>query len=351
MTVQVQDQKLKDIRSLTLDELTLEMEQLNEKKFRSKQIYKWVQGGVSSFEEMTNLSKELRTKLETHYYLDNVAIVKKVKSADGTAKYLLMMKDGNLVEAVLMKYTYGYSICISTQVGCRMGCTFCASTLDGMVRNLTAGEMLGEIMVVQQDCGDRIGRVVLMGSGEPLDNYDEVLKFLKLVNHDDGLNISHRHITLSTCGIVPNLYKLADERLQITLAVSLHSATNSDRSALMPVNRSYPIEELIKASHYYADVTGRRVTFEYALIQGENDGPERANALAKLLRGGLFHVNLIPVNAVKERGYQPTEESSIRKFKDVLEKNGIETTIRRELGSDINAACGQLRKGHLDEEV
>lgn len=341
----------KDIRSLTLEELTLEMELLGEKKFRSKQIYKWVQSGVSDFEEMTNLSKDLRVKLENTYDLKNVAIVKKAKSADGTSKYLLKMRDGNLVEAVLMKYTYGYSICISTQVGCRMGCTFCASTLDGVVRNLTAGEMLGEIMVVQQDCGDRIGRVVLMGSGEPLDNYDEVVKFLRLVNHDEGLNISHRHITLSTCGIVPNLLRLADEKMQITLAVSLHASNNDRRSSLMPVNRSYPIEKLISACHYYADVTGRRVTFEYALIQGENDGADQALALAKLLKGGLFHVNLIPVNAVQERGYRPTEESAIRKFKDVLEKNGVETTIRRELGSDINAACGQLRKGHLDEET
>lgn len=337
------------LRGLELHEIEAWLKEKGEKAFRAKQIFGWVQKGISSVEEMTNISKDLRASIEEAFIIDNVRIEKSLKSKDKTQKYLLSMHDGEIIEAVLMRYKHGNSICVSTQVGCRMGCSFCASTLDGMTRNLDAGEILGQIMVIQNDIGERISNVVLMGSGEPLDNYDQVLKFLRLVNHKDGLNISMRHITLSTCGLVKEIRMLAQEKLQVTLAISLHAIDDDKRSSLMPVNRKYNIDELLDACRTYTEVTGRRITFEYALIQGQNDGPEEARRLAKRLKGLLCHVNLIPINPVKERGYKASSGGSIQKFQKILQEGGIETTVRRELGSDINAACGQLRKAHLSE--
>jgi len=337
------------IRGLELEGLKVWLKENGEKPFRAKQIFGWVQKGVATYDEMSNISKDLRAKMDEAFILDNVKIEKRLDSKkDGTRKYLLSMADGEIIEAVLMRYKHGNSICVSTQVGCRMGCSFCASTLDGMTRNLEAAEILGQVMTVQNDFGERISNIVLMGSGEPLDNFSEVLKFLRLVNNDEGLNISMRHITLSTCGMVDEIIALADEKLQLTLAISLHSVDDEKRSELMPVNRKYDIDELLSACRYYIKQTGRRITFEYALIKDENDQVEEARKLAKKLRGMLCHVNLIPINPVKERGYKASANSNISKFQKILNDAGVETTIRRELGSDINAACGQLRKQHLD---
>ncbi len=338
----------KQLRSLTLDEVKDWLKDTGEKPFRAGQIFKWVQKGVSSFDEMSNVSKALREKMAESFLLDNVKIVKHLDSKDKTRKYLLSMHDGEVIEAVLMRYKHGNSICVSTQVGCRMGCTFCASTLGGMTRNLEAGEILGQIFAVQNDIGERISNIVLMGSGEPLDNYEEVLKFLRLVNHEDGLNISMRHITLSTCGIVDKIKQLAEQKLQITLAISLHAISDEKRNTLMPINRKYNLDSLLEACRYYTKMTGRRITFEYALIEGENDHSAEAKALSKKLRGMLCHVNLIPINPVKERGYKASSSKRIVTFQKILKNAGIETTIRRELGSDINAACGQLRAQHLE---
>lgn len=339
-----------ELRGQTVEALERLCQEIQVPKFRAKQIFKWVNKGIRTFEEMTDLPKDLRSILESHAYIGSGEIVKILSSqTDGTQKYLFQLRDGNVIESVLMRYKHGNSVCVSTQVGCQMGCTFCASTIGGMVRDLTAGEILGQILDIQNHIEDRISNIVLMGSGEPLDNFDEVVKFIEVVNHKDGLNISQRHITLSTCGIVPKIYALADLKLQITLAISLHSADNEERSELMPVNRSYPIEKLLEACDYYAEKTGRRITYEYALILGKNDTPEMAKALAKRLKGKLCHVNLIPINDVKERGYKASDNSSIEGFKNILKLSGIETTVRRELGSDINAACGQLRKSHMDE--
>lgn len=341
----------KQLRSLELDDLKAWLSEQGEKPFRAKQIFEWVQKGITSIDEMTNISKALRAKMEEAFVLDNVKVVKYLDSKDKTRKYLLSMNDGEIIEAVLMRYKHGNSICVSTQVGCRMGCTFCASTLGGMTRNLEAGEILGQIMTIQNDIGERISNVVLMGSGEPLDNYDEVVKFLRLVNHPQGLNISMRHITLSTCGLVEEINRLAEEKLQITLAISLHAVNDDKRSSLMPINRKYDLNALLKACRHYTDMTGRRITFEYALIEGENDHEEEARQLAKKLRGMLCHVNLIPINPVEERGYKASSNKNITRFQKILKDSGVETTIRRELGSDINAACGQLRAQHLEEEA
>ena len=339
-----------ELRGQSIESLEGLCQKVGIPKFRAKQIFKWVNKGVKNFEEMTDLSKDLRKTLEEYAYVYSGEILQVLESeSDGTRKYLFKLRDGNVIESVLMRYKHGNSVCVSTQVGCKMGCTFCASTLGGMVRDLTAGEILGQILDIQNHIGDRVSNVVLMGSGEPLDNFDEVVKFIEIVNHKEGLNISQRHMTLSTCGIVPQIYALADLKLQITLAISLHSAENEERSELMPVNRSYPIEKLLEACDYYTEKTGRRITYEYALILGKNDKEERARALAKRLRGKLCHVNLIPINDVKERNYKASDNGSIERFKNILKQSGIETTVRRELGSDINAACGQLRKSHMDE--
>ncbi|MEE1013210.1 MAG: 23S rRNA (adenine(2503)-C(2))-methyltransferase RlmN [Clostridia bacterium] len=336
---------MKNLKNYTYEELErLVKEELGEPRFRAKQIFTWLYRGVTSFDQMTDLSKPLREKLKEGYDLGNLTIAEKyVSSIDETRRYLLQLKDGNFIESVLMKYHHGYSICISSQVGCAMGCAFCASTRGGKVRSLTAGEIIGQVLTVQTDLGERISNIVMMGIGEPLDNYEEVRRFLQTVNHPAGLNIGHRHISLSTCGLVPRIRELAEENLQITLSISLHAVNNEKRSQIMPVNRRYPIEELLDACRYYIEKTNRRISFEYTLIQGVNDTPEEARQLLKLLRGMLCHVNLIPVNPVKETGFQQGSRKSIEQFQRILEQGGIAATIRREMGSDIRAACGQLR--------
>lgn len=336
---------MKNLKDYTYEELELLVkEELEEPKFRAKQIFTWLYRGVTSFDELTDLSKSLREKLKAGYSLGNLTIAEKyISSIDETRRYLLQLDDGNCIESVLMKYHHGYTVCISSQVGCAMGCAFCASTRGGKVRNLSAGEIIGQVMTVQQDLGERISNIVMMGIGEPLDNYDEVSKFLEIVNHPQGLCIGHRHISLSTCGLVPKIKELADKNLQITLSVSLHAATDEKRSQIMPVNRKYPICELLDACRYYIEKTNRRISFEYTLIQGVNDTPEEADRLLKLLKGILCHVNLIPVNPVKETGFKQGSRQSIEAFRAILERGGIAATIRREMGSDIRAACGQLR--------
>lgn len=343
----------RDLRSFTLEKLTEEMKSLGEKPFRAKQIYGWLhQKHVTSFAEMTNISKDLRKKLEENYTLKNLKIVEKlVSKEDNTSKYLFDIGDNIVIESVLMKYSYGNAVCISSQAGCRMGCTFCASTIGGLERDLLPGEMAGQIYEIQRDTGERVSNVVIMGSGEPLDNYDNVMDFLEIIHSKEGNNLSHRHITLSTCGIVDKIYKLAEEKLQITLAISLHAPNNEIRQNTMPVARKYDYDSLIKAAKYYADTTKRRVTFEYALIKGVNDGEDNARELASRLKGLMCHVNLIPVNDVKENNYVRSTEENIRSFAETLQRLGIETTIRRKLGSDINAACGQLRKSYKEKKV
>lgn len=340
----------RDLRSLTLEELSMVLESAKFPKFRAKQIYDWVYKGAYQWDAFKNLPKDLKAYLEETFILDNCKIIKVSTSKDGTIKSLCELFDGEVVESVFMTYKHGYSACLSTQVGCKMGCTFCASTLRGVKRNLTAGEMLGQIYALQNFSQKRITNVVLMGSGEPLDNYDETIKFLKLATDENGLNLSVRNITLSTCGLADQVKKLAHEGFQITLAISLHSPYNEERSKIMPVNRKFDIQALMDAVDYYIKVTGRRVTFEYALINGVNDKDEDANALGRLLKGKLVHVNLIPINSVEERAYRPSAENQIQKFKHILsEKFKVTTTVRRELGSDINAACGQLRNEHMEK--
>lgn len=343
----------RDLRSFTLEKLTEEMKSLGEKPFRAKQIYGWLhQKQVTSFDEMTNISKDLRKKLEENYTLKTLKIVEKlVSKEDNTSKYLFDIGDNIVIESVLMKYSYGNAVCISSQAGCRMGCTFCASTIGGLERDLLPGEMAGQIYEIQRATGERVSNVVIMGSGEPLDNYDNVMDFLEIIHSKEGNNLSHRHITLSTCGIVDKIYKLAEEKLQITLAISLHAPNNEIRQNTMPVARKYDYDSLIKAAKYYADTTKRRVTFEYALIKGVNDGEDNARELASRLKGLMCHVNLIPVNDVKENNYVRSTEENIRSFAETLQRFGIETTVRRKLGSDINAACGQLRKSYKEKKV
>ena len=336
----------RDLRSMDLEEMTALCQELGEPKFRAGQLFDWVhQKGAASFQEMTNLSKALRQKLEETCTLTTLAIVRRLESKlDETVKYLYRLPDGESVETVLMKYEYGYSLCVSCQVGCKMGCAFCASTKAGFVRNLTPGEMLEQVYRTQADRGVKVGHLVLMGIGEPLDNYDTVLKFLALLHHPKGQNLSMRNISLSTCGLVPRIKQLAQEKLGLTLSVSLHAADNETRSRIMPVNLRYPIEELLTACKEYTQLTSRRISFEYALIAGENDSPEQAKKLAKLLKGQLCHVNLIPVNYVKEAGFQPALPGRVRQFQSLLMEHGINATVRRTLGSDIAAACGQLRR-------
>lgn len=335
----------KNLKSYTYNELeALVRNELGEPSFRAKQIFEWLYRGVDSFDEMSNLSKSLRERLNAAYIAGNLKIEQKfVSRIDETRRYLLKLEDGNYIESVLMKYHHGYTICVSSQVGCAMGCRFCASTRNGKARNLSAGEIIGQVMTVQKDLGERISNIVMMGIGEPLDNYDEVLKFLEIVNHPSGLNIGHRHITLSTCGLVPKIKDLADRQLQITLSVSLHAADDETRSEIMPVNRRYSISQLMEACRYYIKKTNRRISFEYTLISGVNDNSAEAEKLLKLLHGMLCHVNLIPVNPVKETGFKQGSRAKIEKFQRILESGGISATIRREMGADISAACGQLR--------
>ncbi len=341
-----------DLKSMSLEELQMFMGSIGEAKFRAKQIFEWIhKKQAEDFEEMTNISKNLREKLSNEAKISFAKIVEKhVSKQDNTTKYLFALENDNIIESVLMRYSYGNAVCISTQVGCRMGCTFCASTLDGVERNLTAGEMLSQIYEIQKDTGERVSSVVLMGSGEPLDNYDNVLKFIRLLNDKDGLNIGQRHITLSTCGLIEKMYRLADEGLQITLAVSLHAPNDEIRNRIMPISRKNNMEKLLEACKYYSDTTKRRITFEYAMIHGVNDSIECARELSEKLRNMLCHVNLIPVNDVKERNYKKSSGETVEKFAEFLNSKGIETTVRRKLGSDINAACGQLRKGYLERK-
>lgn len=336
---------LRDIRSMYENELEEYMKELCQPRFRAGQIYKWLHEGVNSFDEMTNIPKDLREKLVQTCYLSQAAIEKKLISAyDDTRKYLLRLHDGEFVESVLMKYHHGYTSCISTQVGCKMGCTFCATGKSGFSRDLTASEMLSQLMTEQKDNGIRISNVVLMGMGEPLDNFDNVIRFLRLVSSEHGMNIGMRHISLSTCGIVPRIYELAEMKLQLTLSVSLHAPNDEIRSRTMPVNRKYGIEELLRACRYYSDMTGRRISFEYAMISGVNDSDDCARELGRRLSGITAHVNLIPVNSVSGTGYKKSAVPRQRAFIEILSKSGITATVRRTLGSDINASCGQLRR-------
>ena len=341
-----------DIKSLNLKELTEYMEQLGEKGFRAKQIYQWMHvKQVSSFEEMTNISKGLIEKLKENCSLVNLEQeAVQISQIDGTRKYLFRLSDGNVIESVLMRYKHGNSVCISSQVGCRMGCRFCASTLDGLVRGLTASEMLDQIYHISRDTGERVSNVVVMGTGEPMDNFDNLLKFIELLTDANGMNISQRNLTVSTCGIVPRMKELADKKLQITLALSLHASTQEKRKELMPIANKYEIHEVIDACKYYFEQTGRRITFEYSLVGGVNDTEEDVRNLCRLVKGINCHINLIPVNPIKERDYvQPTAQVTAE-FKNKLEKNGINVTIRREMGRDIDGACGQLRKRYMGEK-
>lgn len=342
-----------DIKSFDLEELTEYIEDLGEKKFRAKQIYKWLhQDFVTGFDEMTNIPKDLRDRLKEDACIYVVKPVKvMVSEFDGTRKYLYELNDGNTIESVLMKYHHGNSVCISTQVGCRMGCRFCASTLDGLERQLTPSEMLDEVYRIQRDIGERVSNIVLMGSGEPLDNYDNVIKFIKLISDENGLNISGRNITLSTCGIVPMIRRLADEKMQLTLAISLHASDDDTRRKLMPVANKYTIAELLDACRYFFQTTGRRITFEYSLVSGINDTESEAKKLGGLLNDINCHVNLIPVNPIKERDFKQSVKKDVEKFKNVLEKYKINVTIRREMGRDIQGACGQLRKSYKDNKI
>lgn len=341
-----------DIKSLNLKELTAFVESLGEKSFRAKQIYQWLHvKQVASFEEMTNISKAFIEKLKENAELITLRKEEFQESKiDGTRKYLFCLEDGNVIESVLMRYKHGNSVCISSQVGCRMGCRFCASTLDGLVRNLTPSEMLEQIYQIGKDIGERISNVVVMGTGEPMDNFDNLLKFIELLTDENGLNISQRNLTVSTCGIVPKMRELADANLQITLALSLHASTQAKRLELMPVANKYDIHEVVGACKYYFEKTGRRVTFEYSLVGGVNDRDEDVKQLCSLIKGMNCHVNLIPVNPIKERDFVQPDNTVTMAFKNKLEKYGINATIRREMGRDIDGACGQLRKRYSEQK-
>lgn len=339
----------KDIKSMTMEELAAEIEVLGQPSFRAGQIFSWLhEKGAGAFSEMSNLPKELRSRLEEMYVLPKLEILQVQESKlDGTRKYLFSLADGNSIESVFMRYAHGNSVCVSTQAGCRMGCKFCASTIDGLERNLTASEMLEQVYEIGKHTGERISHVVLMGSGEPLDNYGNVLAFIRLLNHEKGLHISQRNITLSTCGLVPRMRELADEKLAVTLALSLHASNQETRERLMPIAKKYKLEEVLSACQYYFAQTGRRVTLEYSLINGENDSEREAGELASLAKPLSCHINLIPVNPIKERNFKQSDKRNIENFKNMLEKFGINVTIRREMGRDIDGACGQLRRSFL----
>ncbi len=339
-----------DIKSMSLDELKTEIVKLGEKPYRAKQLYEWMHVKLArDYDEMTSLPKKLREKLAEHYeYTALREVTVQTSRLDGTKKFLFGLSDGNLVESVWMQYHHGNSVCISSQVGCRMGCRFCASTLDGLERNLAPSEMLDQIYAISRSTGERVSNVVVMGTGEPLDNYDNLLRFLRMVTDENGLNISQRNITVSTCGIVENMRRLADEKLQITLALSLHGSTQEKRRELMPVANRYDIGDVIDACRYYFDQTGRRVTFEYSLVGGVNDTDEDAGNLCRLVGSLNCHVNLIPVNPIRERDYVESERRDILNFQKKLEKGHINATIRREMGRDIDGACGQLRRRHAE---
>lgn len=336
---------MKNIKNYNLDELKEEMISIGEKTFRAEQIFKWIYvENVTDFNDMTNLSLELREKLKQNYTLNIYNIIKKQESLDGTKKYLFDILDGNAIESVLMQYKHGYTICVSSQVGCKMGCKFCASTGIAFIRSLTAGEIAEQILAVERDTGIKISNVVFMGIGEPFDNFDNVLKAIKIINNQKGLNIGARHISVSTCGVVPKIYEIADMDLQCTLSISLHATTDEKRSQMMPINNRYSIEELMKACKYYIEKTNKRISFEYALAKDNNDNLEDAKSLVKLLKGMLCHVNLIPINKIENGKFDTSTNENIMKFRDYLNDHGIVATIRRELGDDIDAACGQLRR-------
>ncbi len=342
---------MKDIKSMTLSELELALQEMGEQKFRGKQIFTWLHKGARSFEDMSNLSKELRRKLSERFWLYAPTAVRKLESKnDGTIKYLWRLKDGNCVESVLMRYRHGNTVCISSEVGCAMGCAFCASTLGGLIRRLEPSEMLDQVLFTQIDSGVPVSNIVLMGIGEPLDNYDNVLRFLELVNAPEGMNIGMRHISLSTCGLIKGIDALAQRDLQLTLSVSLHAPTDEIRNSIMPVNKAYPVDRLLEACKKYFERTGRRISFEYAMIRGVNDTPEIAQILIRKLRGIAAHVNLIPLNDVEESPLKPSYPRVVRAFREALQAQGIPATVRRTLGSDINASCGQLRRKYEKSE-
>lgn len=332
-----------DIKSMSLEELRSFFISLSQPPYRANQLFDWLSKGVKSFDEMTNLSKALRQTLETKAFLLPPEIVKTLKSKDGTVKYLMRFSDRNSVECVLMPYRHGNSLCISTQAGCHMGCSFCASTLSGLARNLTPAEMLDQVIFSSAAYGSPVNSIVLMGIGEPLDNFDNVLKFVEIINHPSGINLGQRHITISTCGLADKIKELADRKLQITLSVSLHAPEDRLRSSLMPVNHRYNIASLMDACRYYIKKTSRRISFEYILIEGTNDTPECVNRLTELLSGMLCHINIIPLNAACRKGFTSAAPAAVQRFSEALKKRGLNVTIRRHLGDDINASCGQLR--------
>lgn len=339
-----------DLKSMNLAEMTEFIVSIGEKSFRAKQVYQWIhEKQADSFDEMTNISKKMRELLADAGYLTTLKKEEvQISKLDGTRKYLFQLEDGNVIESVLMRYKHGNSVCISSQVGCRMGCRFCASTLDGLVRGLRPAEMLDQIYQIGKDIGERISNVVVMGTGEPMDNFDNLLRFIELLTDENGLHISQRNLTVSTCGIVPRMRELADKKLQITLALSLHASNQEKRLSLMPVANKYDIHEVVDACRYYFDQTGRRVTFEYSLVGGVNDTDQDAEELCRLVKGMNCHINLIPVNPIKERDYVQSNAKVIAAFKNKLEKNGLAVTVRREMGRDIDGACGQLRKSYVD---
>ena len=342
---------MRDIKAMLPEEIAAALAEMGQPKYRAKQIFQWLARGVTSFDEMTNLSKDLRAALSERFSISRLEMLRKQVSAiDGTIKYLWQLSDGNAVETVVMHYKHGNTVCISSQVGCRQGCAFCASTIGGLIRNLEPSEMLDEVLYSERESGSKISNIVLMGIGEPLDNFDNVMRFLELVTCENGLNISMRNISLSTCGIVPGIYKLLDKRLQLTLSISLHAPYDELRSKIMPINRRYSLDELMPACREYAKVTSRRISFEYAMLGGVNDSDECALKLAALLKGMLCHVNLIPVNEVAESPYKPSTPERIERFISILEKKSINVTVRRKLGSDIDASCGQLRLRKIKEQ-
>jgi 23S rRNA (adenine2503-C2)-methyltransferase len=340
-----------DIRSMYLDELKSVMAQLGEKTFRAAQLFSWLhEKQVESYDKMTNISAALRQKLSDGFPLVTLKQADcLVSKKDGTRKYLFELPDGNVIESVLMKYHHGNSVCISSQVGCSMGCAFCASTIGGKVRDLSASEMLEQIYRIKKLTGERVSNIVVMGSGEPFDNYENLIRFIRLASDEKGMNISARNITVSTCGIVPKMYEFAEEKLPVTLAVSLHASNDEERRQLMPIAKKYSVDEVVRAAKNYFETTGRRVTFEYALVAGKNISEADADRLAKLLKGFPCHINLIPVNPVNERKFAPPQGDETVKFQNKLEKNRINVTIRREMGGDINGACGQLRKSYISK--
>ena len=341
----------KDIKSMYLDELKQDFTDNGQPSYKASQVYKWLSKGSSNFSEMSDISKEMRKFLDSKYYISVAIIENKLVSAyDSTVKYLFRFNDNAFVESVVMKYKHGYSICISTQVGCKMNCDFCATGKSGFLRNLTAAEMLSQIQAAQQDLGVRISNIVLMGMGEPLDNYDNVIRFLNLVSSNEGINIGMRHISLSTCGLVGKIYQLADLKLQLTLSISIHAPNDKLRNKIMPINKKYNLEELLQSCKYYINKTNRRISFEYAMISGFNDSEACARELASKLSGMLCHVNLIPVNPIRQSNYKKSNKSNLDSFIKILSKNKITATVRRTLGSDISASCGQLKRNYLEKE-